>query len=85
MQYRAKRAGTVGPRGETRRVSVGDVFELPQGVKPGRWMEPLDYAETSGGKAPKRRASPRPAKAEDAEPTTFSELSERDADTIPPA
>lgn len=83
MQYRATRKGTVGPRGATQRVEVGDVFELREGQKPGRWMEPLDYAETSGGKAPKRRASPRPPKAD--EPRTFSELSDQDADTVSPA
>lgn len=78
MQYRAKRAGTIGPRGATRRVAAGEVFELREGQKPGRWMEPLDEPEP----APRRRGRP---KAEPEEPTTFSELSERDADTIPPA
>lgn len=74
MRYRALRAGTVGPKGATVRVEVGEEFELPDGVKPGRWMEPLD--------APKRRASPRPKPSD--EPRAFSDLTKSEADALPP-
>lgn len=82
MRYRALRAGTVGPKGATVRVEVGEEFELPHGVKPGRWMEPLGYAEASGDRAPKRRASPRPKPSD--EPRAFSDLTKSEADALPP-
>jgi hypothetical protein len=39
MRYRASKDGTIGKGAAVRRVRSGDVFELPAGIVPGKWME----------------------------------------------
>ncbi len=57
MKYLAKSDGTIGKGASVRRVRAGEVFVLPDGVKPGKWMEPVVEAKLE-----------KKAKAKDAEP-----------------
>lgn len=80
-RYRALSQGFLAGK----RIRAGAVFELPLGLKPGRWMERIEYHEASGDPEPKRRRTPRPKAAPVAakEPETFSELSKTLGDSIP--
>lgn len=77
--YRALSQGFLAGK----RIRAGAVFELPPGLKPGRWMQPLEYHEAAGGPEPKRRRAPRPKATPATEPETFSELSKTLGDSIP--
>lgn len=42
MKYRAKLDGTIGKGAAVRRVRSGEIFELPEGTGPGKWMVPVE-------------------------------------------
>ncbi len=75
MKYRAKSDGTIGKGAVVRRVRAGEVFTLPEGTKPGKWMEPLPESA-----APEPKAKKQPAKG----PSTFSEVAKADAKALAP-
>jgi hypothetical protein len=56
MQFRATAHGTIGKGAAVRRVRPGEVFELAEGVIPGKWMVPVEPVEAP---KPKRAAKPK--------------------------
>jgi hypothetical protein len=59
MKYRALSNGTIGKGASVRRVRVGEIFDLPEGNAPGKWMEKVVEAVVE--EAPKKKGK---AKAE---------------------
>jgi hypothetical protein len=53
MKYRALSNGTIGKGASVRRVRTGEIFDLPEGNAPGKWMEKV--VETVVEEAPKKK------------------------------
>ena len=80
MKVKALNDGTIGRGNAVRRVRKGEVFDLPEGVKMGKWMAPVaDEAPT----APEAKGGKSKAKAK-GEPSTFSEVTAQEAKALAP-
>jgi hypothetical protein len=75
MKVKALNDGTIGRGNDVRRVRKGQVFDLPEGHKIGRWMIPLAdvVAEEPKGKAV-RRAQKAPETLSQMAPSSGSDL-----------
>jgi len=72
MRVKALSDGTIGRGNDVRRVRKGQVFDLPEGFKLGRWMIPLAEVVAEVVVEEPKGKSKKPQKA--ASPETFSEM-----------
>lgn len=80
MKVRAISDGTIGQGAAVRRVRKGEVFDLPEGAKIGKWMQPV--AEEAAA-APEAKGGKSKVKAK-GEPSTFSEVTAQEAKALAP-